>query len=206
MFLASCKLGRCYASTGVGWGGDENVPCTCTHGRCYATSCSLHLANLVDATQVLGWVGVGWGGDDNVPCTCTHGRCYATSCSLHLANLVDATQVLGWVGVGWGGDDNVPCTCTHGRCYVTSCSLQLANLVDATQEAGGGVYYHITIVALKKHRSLASRSFLSPSQVFKQPLWQVEEKRSHVLMKDNILFPRKMKWYRYFSSPYISPF
>ena len=25
-------------------------------------------------------------------------------------------------------------------------------------------------------------------------------------MKDNILFPRKMKWYRYFSSPYISPF
>ena len=27
--------------------------------------------------------------------------------------------------------------------------------------------------ALKKHRSLASRSFLSPSQVFKQPLWQV---------------------------------
>ena len=20
----------------VGWGGDDNVPCTCTHGRCYA--------------------------------------------------------------------------------------------------------------------------------------------------------------------------
>ena len=28
---------------GVGWGGDDNVPCTCTHDRCYATSCSLHL-------------------------------------------------------------------------------------------------------------------------------------------------------------------
>ena len=20
---------------GLGWGGDDNVPCTCTHGRCY---------------------------------------------------------------------------------------------------------------------------------------------------------------------------
>ena len=34
----------------VGWGGggvgDDNVLCTCTHGRCYATS----------------WDGVGWGG------------------------------------------------------------------------------------------------------------------------------------------------
>ena len=44
----------------------HHVPCTCTHGRCYASN------------------GMGWGGDDNVPCTCTHGRCYATSCSLHL--------------------------------------------------------------------------------------------------------------------------
>ena len=48
-----------YMKLRVGWGGDDNVPCTCTHGRCYATSCSLHLANLVDATQVLGWGGVG---------------------------------------------------------------------------------------------------------------------------------------------------
>ena len=67
---------------GWGWGGvgmitflalahmvgatQHHVPCTCTHGRCYASN------------------GMGWGGDDNVPCTCTHGRCYATSCSLHL--------------------------------------------------------------------------------------------------------------------------
>ena len=28
---------------GVGWGGDDNILCTCTHGRCYATSCFLHL-------------------------------------------------------------------------------------------------------------------------------------------------------------------
>ena len=91
---------------GVRWGGDDNVPCTCTYGRCYATSCSLHLhtwsvlrnimflalAHMVGATQVMGWggVGVGWGGDDNVPCTCTHGRCYATSCSLHLHTLTNA--------------------------------------------------------------------------------------------------------------------
>ena len=35
-----------------GWGGDDNIPCTCTQG--------------------------GWGGDDNIPCTCTHVGCYAT--------------------------------------------------------------------------------------------------------------------------------
>ena len=94
---------------GMGWGGDDNVPCTCTHGRCYATSCFLHLhtwlvlrnimflalAHMVGATQ------------HHVSCTCTHGRCYATS--------------WGGVGLGWGGDDNVPCTCAHGRCYATSC-------------------------------------------------------------------------------------
>ena len=70
----------------------HHLSCTCTHGRCYATS----------------WDGVGWGGvgDDNVPCTCTHGRCYATSTFLYLhtwsvlrniiflalAHLVAATQ------------------------------------------------------------------------------------------------------------------
>ena len=71
---------------GAGWGGADNVPCTCTHGRCYATSCFLHLhtwsvlrnmmflalAHMVGATQ------------HHVSCTCTHGRCYATSCFLHL--------------------------------------------------------------------------------------------------------------------------
>ena len=62
-----------WGGVGVGWGGDGNVPCTCTHGRCYATSCSLHLhtwsvlrnimflalAHMVGATQVMGWGGVG---------------------------------------------------------------------------------------------------------------------------------------------------
>ena len=64
----------------------HHVSCTCTHGRCYATSCFLHLhtwsvlrncvclviAHMVDATQ------------HHVSCTCTHGGCYATSCFLHL--------------------------------------------------------------------------------------------------------------------------
>ena len=42
----------------MGWRGDVNVPCTCTHVRCYAIGCFL-----LD--------GVGWGGDVdvNVPCS-----------------------------------------------------------------------------------------------------------------------------------------
>ena len=65
----TCTHGRCYAShgIGVGWGGDDNVLWTCTRGRCYASH------------------GMGWGGDDNVLWTCTHGRCYASH------------------GMGWGG-------------------------------------------------------------------------------------------------------
>ena len=92
---------------GLGWGGvgmvtfielahmvgatQHHVPCTCTHGRCYAS-------------HGMGW-GLGWGGvgmvtfielahmvgatQHHVPCTCTHGRCYASH------------------GMGWGGDGNV---------------------------------------------------------------------------------------------------
>ena len=77
---------RMKLGVGVGWGGDDNVLCTCTHGLCYATSCFLHLhiwfvlrniiflalARMVGATQ------------HHFPCTCTHGRCYATSWFLHL--------------------------------------------------------------------------------------------------------------------------
>ena len=125
----------------VGWGGvgmitflalahmvgatQHHVSCTCTHGRCYATS--------------WGGVGLGWGGvgmrtflalahmvgatQHHVSCTCTHGWCYATSCFLHLHTWSVLRNIMGWggVGVGWGGDENVPCTCTCGRCYATSC-------------------------------------------------------------------------------------
>ena len=63
------------------WGGDDGVPCACTHVRCYASDgvrvwmmAFLALAHMWDATQVMGW---GCGVDDDVPCTCTHVRCYA---------------------------------------------------------------------------------------------------------------------------------
>ena len=132
----------------VGWGGvgDDNVPCTCTHGRCYATSSFFDLHTWSLLRNIMGWGGVGWGmltflalahmvgaTQHHLSLTCTHGRCYATS----------------WDGVGWGGvgDVNVPCTCTHGRCYATSSFfdlhtwsmlrniifLWLAHMVAATQ-------------------------------------------------------------------------
>ena len=84
----------------------HHVSCTCTHGLCYATSCSLHLhtwlvlrnimflalAHMVCATQ------------HNFPCTCTHGWCYATSCFFHLHTWLVLCNIM-----GWGGDDNVLC-------------------------------------------------------------------------------------------------
>ena len=42
-----------------GVGGDDHVPCACTHVGCYAAC-------------------LGWGEDDHVPCACTHVGCYAT--------------------------------------------------------------------------------------------------------------------------------
>ena len=142
------------------WGGDGNVPCTCTHGRCYATSCSLHLHTWSVLRKSWDWGGVGWGGDDNVLWTCTHGRCYASHgmgwggvgmiTFFELAHMVGATQVMRWggVGVGWGGDDNVLWTCTHGRCYASHgmgwggvgmiTFFELAHMVGATQVMGLG--------------------------------------------------------------------
>ena len=113
---------------GVGWGGDDNILCTCTHCWCYATSCFLHLhtwsvlrnimflalAHMVGATQHHG-VGLGWGGvgmitffafahmvgatQHHVPCTCTHGRCYATSCSLHLHTRSVLRNIMFWIKI-----------------------------------------------------------------------------------------------------------
>ena len=34
MFLALAHMVGATQHHGVGWGGDDNVPCTCTHGRC----------------------------------------------------------------------------------------------------------------------------------------------------------------------------
>ena len=72
-------LRNCWGG-GVGWGGDDDVLCTCTHVTCYATA------------GVVGWGGVGWVGDDDVLCTCTHVTCYArvsrqTGVGLHLAGI-----------------------------------------------------------------------------------------------------------------------
>ena len=102
----------------MGWGGDDNVPCTCTHGRCYAISCFLHLhtwlvlrnimflalTHMAGATQHhgvgWGWGGVGWGGVGMIT-------------FLALAHMAGATQ------------HHVSCTCTHGWCYATPCFLHL---------------------------------------------------------------------------------
>ena len=114
---------------GKWWGGDDDVPCTCTHVWCYASGgwgvgmmtfpalahmythvwcyasdgvgmmTFLALAHMCDATQVVGW----WvgGGDDDVPCTCT--------------DVYTCVMLRKW----WDGDDDVPCTCTHLWCYAS---------------------------------------------------------------------------------------
>ena len=61
----------------MGWGGDDDVPCTCTHACCYAKECFLHLHTCLMLRHRMFLVGLGWGGDDDVLCTCTHVRCYA---------------------------------------------------------------------------------------------------------------------------------
>ena len=135
----TCTHGWCYATSCflhlhtwpvlrniMGWGGvgmttflalahmagatQHHVSCTCTHGRCYATS----------------WGGVGWGWQRSL-----HLHTWSVLRNimfLALAHMVGATQHHG-VGLGWGGDANVPCTCTHGWCYATSCFLHFQRKV-----------------------------------------------------------------------------
>ena len=95
-FLA---LAHMYATQLMGWGVDDDFPCTCSH-VCYATDgvgCGWWLSLHLHTCEMLRnwWGGVwmitflalahmyaaqlmGWGVDDNFPCTCTHVRCYAT--------------------------------------------------------------------------------------------------------------------------------
>ena len=122
---------------GVGWGGDDNVLWTCTHGRCYATACSLHLHTWSVLRKSWDGVGLGWGGDDNVLWTCTHGRCYASHgmgwggvgmiTFFELAHMVGATQVMG-------------CSLNLHTWSVlrNSMFLALAHMVGATQVMGWG--------------------------------------------------------------------
>ena len=71
----------CIRSNGVGWGGvgwcgDDDVPCTCTHLWCYGDHGGVGIGwwrsldmwlHIFDATEVMA---MGWGWDDDVPCTC----------------------------------------------------------------------------------------------------------------------------------------
>ena len=140
MFLALAHMVGATQHHGVGWGGDDNVLCTCTHGWCYATSCFLHLHTWSVLRNTMGWGGVGMitffalahmvgATQHHVSCTCTHGRCYATP----------------WVGCG---DDNVLCTCTHGWCYATSCFLHLHTWSVPRNTMGWGGVGMITFFAL----------------------------------------------------------
>ena len=105
---------------GLGWGGVGMITflTRCTHGRCYATSCFLHLHTWSVLRNIMGWGwgGVRWGGDDNVPRTCTHGRCYATSCFLHLHTRLVLRNImfLALAHTVGATQHHVSCTCTHG--------------------------------------------------------------------------------------------
>ena len=143
---------------GLGWGGDDDVPCTWQHVGCYATSWvgvgwgwwrSVHLTTCWMLCNIMGWGGVGmmtfhaldnmldamqhhglWcGGDDDVPCTWQHVGCYATS----------------WVGVGWGWWRSVHLTTCWMLCNIMGWGgvgmmtfRALDNMLDAMRHHGLG--------------------------------------------------------------------
>ena len=91
----SRNWGFCHGEVfgGVGWVGDSNVPCTCTHFWCYATGCFSLTCTHVGCYVI------------DFPWSRTHVRCYASD------------------GVGWGGLGTVTflAPCTHFWCYATGC-------------------------------------------------------------------------------------
>ena len=88
---------------GVGWGGDDDVPCTWTHLWCYGDDVVPCTWTHLWCYGELGWVGVGWGGDDDVPCTWTHLWCYGDDVVPCTWTHLWCYGELGWVGVGWVG-------------------------------------------------------------------------------------------------------
>ena len=126
--LRNCAVGW----GGVGWGGDDDILWTWTHGGCYATVLvlSLHTWWMLRNCAV-GWGGVGWGWWHSLNLN-TWWMLRNCAC-LIIAHIVDATQLCG--GVGWGGvgmmtffelehmvDATQLCLsyhCTHGGCYAT---------------------------------------------------------------------------------------
>ena len=128
---------------GVGWVGDSNVPCTCTHFWCYATGCfsltCTHVGCYVidfpwSRTHVRCYAsdGVGWGGlgtvtflalahifdatQQDVSLWLAHMLDATSLTFLGLEHMWDATQVMGWGGLG------------------TVTFLALAHIFDATQQ------------------------------------------------------------------------
>ena len=114
---------------GVGWVGDSNVLCTCTHFWCYATgwfslTCTHVGCYVIDfpwsRTHVRCYAsdGVGWGGlgtvtflalahifdatQQDVSLWLAHMLDATSLTFLGLEHMWDATQVMGWGGVGWG--------------------------------------------------------------------------------------------------------
>ena len=89
---------------GVGWVGDSNVPCTCTHFWCYATGCFSLTCTHVGCYVI------------DFPWSRTHVRCYASD------------------GVGWGGLGTVTFLALAHIFDATQqdVSLWLAHTLDAT--------------------------------------------------------------------------
>ena len=134
LHLHTCWMLRNWSG---GWGGgDDHIPCTCTHVGCCATG--------------QGWVGGGWSHFLHLH-TCWMLRNWSGMITfLALAHMLDATQLV--------GDDRIPCTCTHVGCYATGRGwshflhlhtcwmlrnwsgmitfLALAHMLDATQLVG----------------------------------------------------------------------
>ena len=61
LFFFSFLMQGAFFWVGVGWGGDDDVPCTCTHVRCYAIGCFLHLHTCLMLRHRMFLVGLGWG-------------------------------------------------------------------------------------------------------------------------------------------------
>ena len=113
-FVWTCWGSWCYADDGVGWG-----------GACWR---SCELAEVLDATLMMGWGGVGWGMLTFV-WTCWGSWCYAddgmgwggvghVNVRVNLLRflMLDATLMMGWGGVGWGMLTFV-WTCWGSWCY-----------------------------------------------------------------------------------------
>ena len=91
----------------MGWGGDGNVPRTCTHVRCLKHRMFLALAHMVDATPYDAFCWVGWVGVGMVTFLVLAHMFDAsnTGCFLHLhtwSMLRHMMFFVGWDGLGWG--------------------------------------------------------------------------------------------------------